>query len=303
VHAWSCSFRQAASGLLLLLPIATEGWSAEPGRYRLLHRLSGRYLLQDGSLGELSGVEGSAALWSLSAGEEPGLYRLTQGSQPLGAAKGLSSRPASQEEEEGAIQVSSSSEGHSWRLFSSCRGSCVTIVDPRGRVLAAVASKGESSEPNALTARLLPAEKAVDEAQWVLLPPCLGEDASEAQSSSACFPAGSTWASMAADCCDPIYGPSGNSDCWDGQYSFERCCLQKASSGKSPGLSAARAAAAAPRLLCSGERLLGETRFVRLAGFDGERLWQSSESLASQTKFDFAPQVLEVDGVRRVVSI
>ncbi|CAE8595064.1 unnamed protein product, partial [Polarella glacialis] len=25
-------------------------------------------------------------------------------------------------------------------------------------------------------------------------------------------------------CCDPVYGPRGNQDCWDGLYSFQRCC-------------------------------------------------------------------------------
>ncbi|CAJ1409451.1 unnamed protein product [Effrenium voratum] len=151
----------------------------------------------------------------------------------------------------------------------------MTILGQRGGCPTAAANE----------VRRMPPDEAASSATWLLLPPCLGEDAAELEKLglSECFPPGSQWGAMAEDCCHSSHGPGGNPTCWDGHYTFERCCPQTAPNS---ALSAAAAVTAAPQLLCSGERLQGGARFVRQAGFDGERLWHPSTSF--EASFDFA---------------
>jgi len=28
-------------------------------------------------------------------------------------------------------------------------------------------------------------------------------------------------------CCDPKFGPNGNSQCWDGMFNYNRCCFPR----------------------------------------------------------------------------
>ncbi|CAK9067398.1 unnamed protein product, partial [Durusdinium trenchii] len=246
--------RWSLGGLVVLLGgrEALAKVTVKPGRYFLVNRDFGTFLRDEGL-----GLRDDDALWSIEPQDGGFRVKNLKTQRPLG---------------HGFIET--------WQIHQVCRGSSIALVASNGEVLAV---------QNASGAHLVAAEKAGRGAQWLLVPPCLGEDPQEVESLGwgECFPKDSGWGSMAEDCCNSVlHGPGGNPTCWDGHYTFQRCCPNEAQ--KAVPLSGAEALNAAPRLLCSGERLRGGTRFVRQASFDGERMWHPSQSF--DTTFDFADQ-------------
>lgn len=253
---WRLGLREL---LLLCACCVPEARTAvKSGRYFLLNRHFGKYLLDNEALG----LAADAALWSLELQED--------GRAQIGNVKTGRSLGAQDE----------------WHIHAVCRARGVSLVNGKHEVLAV---KHISDE----VAQLIPNNQAAQEgAQWLLLPPCLGEDPHEAQRLGwgECFPQGSEWGAMAQDCCNlQLHGSQGNPTCWDGRYTFERCCPDEVQgSALREPLAAADAATMAPQLLCSGERLQGSRRYVRQASYDGERMWHLSSSL--EATFDFTTQ-------------
>ncbi|OLP98757.1 ER lumen protein-retaining receptor [Symbiodinium microadriaticum] len=103
--------------LLLLSRAAGQGLRKfGRGRYFLLNRQSGQYLLGDGGLGHADVNE--TALWSVAETQDAALFHLQN------------------------VKTGHHLGSHAWFIHSTCRGSCISLADHDGKVLAPLRDDG-----------------------------------------------------------------------------------------------------------------------------------------------------------------
>lgn len=262
--------QQALPSLFLLWTLCTFPGSGDvsPGSYEILHRQTGQYLLRDATLGALST---GAATWDVKPGARAGHFFISHAE--TGA---LLSPEDAKAGETARVTLSGSDSANPWNFFRVCQGSTVAIVDQSGRALSANGSSVIATVPDAGLSGM-----------WVLLRPCMSKDGSPTAWRE-CFPVGTEWSSAAADCCSvDLHGPRGREDCFDEAFTFERCCPEAQEPKTAPSELSATAAVQS-RILCSGERIDGEERSVKVARFDGDHHWVKSSNLIRLSRFDFS---------------
>eukprot|EP00928_Gymnodinium_smaydae_P057772 TRINITY_DN40999_c0_g1_i1.p1 TRINITY_DN40999_c0_g1~~TRINITY_DN40999_c0_g1_i1.p1 ORF type:complete len:736 (+),score=78.07 TRINITY_DN40999_c0_g1_i1:57-2210(+) len=291
---WPPFVRRALLHLYVLGVILVCRGDVLPGFYHVLHRSSGRYLLSNVTLG--FGLDGVPPLWDVkpSLGQSGSFIFSVPASEHV-----LSSCGSAADDIKGSVSLreggsaSAAAKGtcsSTWYALRACGGSCLTLVDDQGRNLV---GDGDGLSTAAPSVHPTGSSGSSGLDLWVLLKPCAHEQSQLGHAwQDECFPPGSVWASGAASCCDTkIHGPRGDSGCFDEAFTFERCCPEEAREAQlvQDGRSGSGIAQSmAPRILCSGERLEGEERSVKLADSKGTFEWHKTTKLLSATQLDFA---------------